>query len=107
MPWLPTSDTPGDGDSIWVAVLEWDGVNTHVEYAQTFIDTDGLIVCRYEGEYEKWPPEDVLFWMPCDVPAFIAACPFCGTPITSTTFDSCCTSMIALRAEVRDEMESA
>ena len=68
--WLPTSERPGDGESIWIAVMEWDGVNTHVDYAQTFIDTDGLIVHRYDGDYEQWPPKDVLAWMPCDVPEF-------------------------------------
>lgn len=105
--WLPTSDLPGDGDSIWIAVMEWDGVNTHVDYAQTFLDVDGLIVHRHESkEYEPWPPKDILFWMPCDVPPFIAACPFCGTPITTKTFDSCCTSMIACRAMVRAEIET-
>jgi len=107
--WLPTSEIPGDGDSIWIAVLEWDGVNTHVEYAQTFLDMDGLLIHRYEGEKdgygESWPPKDVLFWMPCDVPPFIAACPFCGTPITTKTFDSCCTSMVACRSLEISKME--
>lgn len=100
--WLRTSETPGDGESIWLAVLEWDGTNTHVEYAIAFYDVDGVIVSRSERDkgteqYQKWPPPDVLFWMPCDVPEFIAACPFCGTPLATTRFESCCASMIVCR----------
>lgn len=71
--WLPTTQIPGDGDSIWIAVLENDGESTHVEYAITFVDLDGLIVARREGlsdTYQQWPPRDVLCWMPCDVPEF-------------------------------------
>jgi len=74
--WLPISDCPGDGDSIWVVVIEWDGVNTHVEYAQTWENGDGLYIHRYEGEDndefgERWPPNDIKKWQMCDVPEFI------------------------------------
>ena len=75
MKWLPPTDEPGDGDSIWIAVLEWDGVNIHVEYAQTWVDVEGLFIHRYEGEKdgfgEIWPPQDVLAWAPCDVPEYV------------------------------------
>jgi len=97
--WLQATESPGDGDSIWIAIMERDGVNTHVEYAQTFLDVDGLIIHRYEGERdgygEKWPPKDVLAWKECDVPLFNPLCLFCHTPISK---ESCCTSMVAVRA---------
>lgn len=70
--WRPPTEFPGDGESIWIHVLEHDGTNTHTDYAQTFIDVDGLLIHRYEGERgeygEPWPPKDVIAWMPCDVP---------------------------------------
>lgn len=68
--WLPVSEIPDSGDSIWIAVLEWDGKHTHVDYAQTFLYVDGLIVHRYDGDFEIWPPQDVLAWQLCDTPMF-------------------------------------
>lgn len=57
--WRPPTEYPGDGESIWIHVLEHDGANTHTDYAQTFIDVDGLLIHRYEGERgeygEPWP----------------------------------------------------
>ncbi len=104
--WLETTDSPGDGDSIWIAVMEWDGVNVHVEYAQTFLDVDGLLIHRYEGERdgygEKWPPQDVLAWKECDVPQFVPLCPFCNTRIST---ELCCTGMIAVKAFIENEAE--
>ena len=72
--WRPPSELPGCGDSIWIAVLEHDGFNIHVDYSVTWWDTDGLLVHRYEGERggygENWPPKDVLAWLPCEVPQY-------------------------------------
>jgi hypothetical protein len=74
VPWLPPSENPGDGESIWIVVREWDGEHTHVEYAQTWHDVPGVLVHRYEGEKddygEPWPPKDVIAWTPCDVPVY-------------------------------------
>ena len=69
MNWKPTTETPEDGESIWIFVREWDGVNRHVDYAVAFIDVDGWQVKRSENdESEAWPPDDVTHWMPVDVP---------------------------------------
>lgn len=71
--WIGPSIEPGDGDSIWIAVREWSG-HIHVDYAQTFVDVDGLMIHRYEGEKcgygEQWPPKDVIAWKLCDTPEF-------------------------------------
>jgi len=82
--WLPVSDFPGDGMSIWIAVLEHSGQHVHTDYAQTFVDYDEhghrrLFIARYEGERLKdnsltlstiWPPHDVLAWRECDTPYY-------------------------------------
>ena len=72
--WISPSIEPGDHDSIWIAVKEWSG-HIHVDYAQTFVDVDGLLIHRYEGEKcgeygEHWPPEDVIAWKLCDTPEY-------------------------------------
>lgn len=99
--WITTSECPGDGDSIWIVVS---GLDVHVEYAQTWVEDDFLWVHRLDGEYEgspgKWPPLDVLFWKRCEMPKVDILCPFCNTPIARESL-SCCASMIALRAIVR------
>ncbi len=70
--WLPVTELPGDGESIWIVVREHDNKNHHVDYAVAWVDTDGLLVHRYEGEKtqfgEHWPPGDVLVWMPAHIP---------------------------------------
>lgn len=74
--WRQTSVKPDDGESVWLVVREWDGVNFHIDYGQVFADTDGLQLRRFEGvprsnEYcEAWPPKDVIAWMPCNVPEY-------------------------------------
>lgn len=74
--WRPIEEQPGDGESIWVAVREWDGVHTHTEYAIAFLDMDGLIVNMCEGDrqdqYVQWPPKNALAWMPCNIPEWTA-----------------------------------
>ena len=65
---------PGNGDSVWIAVREWSG-HIHVDYAQTIVDVDGLMIHRYEDERcgygELWPPKDVIAWKLCDTPEFL------------------------------------
>ena len=69
MTWREMSELPCDGDSVWLVVREWDQKNFHVDYAIVFFDTDGPIVKRYESkEYEHWPPEEAVAWMPCIMP---------------------------------------
>lgn len=69
--WFHPSQRPEDGDSIWVAVREHDGITVHVDYAVVFVDVDGLIVQRYETrEYEHWPPANMVAWRLCEVPEF-------------------------------------
>ena len=48
--WKSPGELPGCGDSVWIAVLEHDGFNIHVDYAVTWWDTGGLLVHRFEGE---------------------------------------------------------
>lgn len=73
--WRSPAEEPGDGDSIWIAVREHDGVHIHVDYAVAFRDVDGLLTHRYEGEEdgygELWPPKDLLAWKPCEVPEYL------------------------------------
>jgi hypothetical protein len=70
--WNTPDTKPGDGDSIWVEVIEHDGVNRHVDYAVTWVDHDGLQVRRFEQNSrlfcQIWPPEDVMRWCHCRVP---------------------------------------
>lgn len=100
--WKRTTETPGDGDSIWVAVLEWDGKNTHVDYAVTYLDVDGLRIKRSEErEEEAWPPQEVLAWMPCEMPDYEHRCPFCNTLIGDLLDNPCCAEAIAVRDDVR------
>ena len=67
--WHLMKDIPGDGESIWLEVLEWDQQNYHVDYAVVFYDVDGVVVKRFEkSEYEIWPPSDASAWMPCSMP---------------------------------------
>jgi hypothetical protein len=61
--WKPTTETPPDGESIWIFVREYDGVSRHVDYAVAFYDVDGVHVKRSENdEDETWPPNDVTHW---------------------------------------------
>ena len=70
--WNTPDTKPGDGDSIWVEVIEHDGVNRHVDYAVTWVDHDGLQVRRFEQNSrlfcQVWPPDDVIRWCHCRVP---------------------------------------
>jgi len=70
--WNTPDTKPGDGDSIWVEVIEHDGVNRHVDYAVTWVDHDGLQVRRFEQNSrlfcQSWPPDDVIRWCHCRVP---------------------------------------
>jgi hypothetical protein len=69
--WRNPTDEPADGDSVWFAIREHDGVNYHVDYGVAFRDVDGLIVRRFESDdYELWPPSDMVAWQVCDVPHF-------------------------------------
>jgi hypothetical protein len=99
--WRRMDEMPDDGDSIWIAVLEWNGNHTHVDYAVAYTDVDGMRVKRYEQrDEEPWPPKDGLAWMPCEMPDFVAACPFCGKPILDVIRNPCCQAVIDLRDQI-------
>lgn len=97
-------EVPDDGESLWIAVLEWDGKHTHVEYAEAYLDIDGMRVKRYEQEDdEPWPPKDGLAWQPCEIPGYVACCPFCQQPIIDVFRNPCCQQTIELRDKIVNE----
>jgi hypothetical protein len=69
--WLPVTETPESGQSIWAAVLEWDGENTHVDFGVVWDEVDGLN-CKLseEDQTHLWPPSHVIMWMPAEAPRF-------------------------------------
>ena len=104
--WRSMQELPEDGDSIWLAVLEWDGKNTHVDYAVAYREIDGTVLKRYEqNDDEIWPPKDCLAWKPCIMPNFVACCPFCNQPICDPIHNPCCQDVIKLCDEVMKENE--
>lgn len=99
--WRRIQEVPDNGESIWIAVLEWDGKHTHVDYAVAYLDVDGMRVKRYEEKDEEaWPPKDGLAWQPCEMPDFVSCCPFCQQPIFDVLRNPCCQQMIEFRDKI-------
>lgn len=66
--WRDPSEVPGCGESVWLVIRDGDD-DCYVDYGEVFDDYDGTILKRFSlDSYEHWPPEDVLKWMPCDIP---------------------------------------